>query len=56
MNGAPAQVLFAGGEPGSVDTYSIDFRLPTTTASGSAKVQIRAGFVDGPTFTIPVAK
>lgn len=54
VDGAAAQVVFAGGEPGSVDVYSVDFRLPTSTKPGRPVIKIRTGFLNGIDFTIPV--
>ncbi|MBI3941335.1 MAG: hypothetical protein HY315_10925 [Acidobacteria bacterium] len=54
VDGTPAQVVFAGGEPGSVNVYSVDFRLPTSTKSGRSTLQIRAGHMNGLEFSIPV--
>jgi uncharacterized protein (TIGR03437 family) len=53
VNGNPAQVL-AVGFPGSVDTYQIQFQVPSGTKTGGALVQLSAAWIGGPTVTIPI--
>ena len=55
VNGEPATVLYAGGEPGAVDVFELEFRLPGTTQPGRAHVQILTGFLQGPEFGLPVS-
>jgi uncharacterized protein (TIGR03437 family) len=54
INGVKSTVIFAGGEPGAVDVYEVDFRVPSTASSGLADVQILAGFIRGTEFRIPI--
>ncbi len=54
VNGTPAQLIFAGGEPGTVDLYDVEFRVPPTTASGTALIEMRVGFVEGLSFELPI--
>jgi hypothetical protein len=54
VNGSPATVIFAGGEPGRVDVYEVEFRLPGNVKSGRNTVQVRAGYVLGAPFEINV--
>src|SRR5205807_2011386 len=44
LNGTPSQVLYAGGYPGSVDGYQINFRVPDATAPGTASVQLTSAW------------
>jgi hypothetical protein len=53
-NGVPAQVLYAGGFPGSVDGYHVSFRLPAGTAPGQVSLQLTVAFIPGPEVKIPV--
>jgi uncharacterized protein (TIGR03437 family) len=48
VNGRPAEVLAAIGFPGAVDSYQVNFRVPTDAAKGSATIQLRAAWIAGP--------
>jgi uncharacterized protein (TIGR03437 family) len=54
VNGSPADVLYAGGYPGSTDGYQINVRLPAGLAPGTAEVKIRSAWIDGSSFVIPI--
>jgi uncharacterized protein (TIGR03437 family) len=54
VNGAAATVIFAGGEPGRVDLFDVEFRIPTNARSGLATVQLLAGFIKGAPFEISI--
>jgi uncharacterized protein (TIGR03437 family) len=54
VNGAPAEVLYSGGYPGSTDGYQINVRLPAGLASGTAEVKIRSAWIEGSSFVIPI--
>ena len=54
VNGAAAEVLYAGGYPGTTNTYQVDFRLPSGITSGTASLQITAAWIGGPEVKIPV--
>ena len=54
VNGAPVEVLYAGGFPGVVDGYQVNARLPTGITSGSASLQIRVAWMTGPEANIAV--
>jgi uncharacterized protein (TIGR03437 family) len=54
MNGTPAEVLYAGGYPGSVDGYQVNVRVPDGTASGLVTVQLTVAWVAGREVSIPV--
>jgi hypothetical protein len=48
VNGASGEVLYAGGNPGAVDVYQVDFKVPDTTAPGIASVQLTSAWIPGP--------
>jgi len=54
VNGAPADVTFAAGHPGSANVYDLEFRIPKGTASGRAMVQIFVGYIGGVQFPVYV--
>ena len=47
VNGQAAEVLYAGGYPGTTDRYQVNFRIPTGIASGAVSLQISAAWVTG---------
>jgi uncharacterized protein (TIGR03437 family) len=53
VNGNPAEVLYAGGYPGAVDRYQVNFRVPEGTAPGAATIRLTSGFIPGSDVTIP---
>jgi len=54
VNGNPTLVLGAVGIPGAVDTYQVQFQVPSGTGSGGALLQVSAAWIAGPTVTIPI--
>jgi hypothetical protein len=48
VNGRPGEVLYAGGYPGAVDRYQVNFRVPDGTASGPLRFSSRAPGSRGP--------
>ena len=52
--GQPAQVLYAGGYPGSADGFQVNFRLPSGATPGMARLQVTAAFVPGQAVSIPI--
>ena len=54
VNGGTAEVLYAGGYPGSVDSYQINFRMPTGLPAGMASLQISAARIGGPSVLLAV--
>jgi len=48
INGAAADVLYAGGYPGTTDSYQVNFRLPSGIAPGMASLQVTAAWIPGP--------
>ena len=54
VNGNPAEVLYAGGYPGAVDRYQVNFRVPEGIASGAATIRLTSGFIPGSEVTLPI--
>lgn len=54
VNGNSAEVLYAGGYPGALDGYQVNFRVPAGITPGTATVGLTAGFIAGGQVTIPV--
>jgi uncharacterized protein (TIGR03437 family) len=54
VNGNPAEVLYAGGYPGAVDRYQVNFKVPDGTAAGLAAVQLTSAWITGPEVKIAV--
>ena len=54
VNGKSAAVLYAGGYPGAVDRYQVNFRVPEGTAAGLAAVQLTSAWISGPEVKIAV--
>jgi hypothetical protein len=54
INGSPAEVLYAGGYPGVIDGYQVNFRVPAGTTPGTATLGLTAGFIAGGQVTIQV--
>jgi hypothetical protein len=54
VNGSSAEVLYAGGYPGAVDRYQVNFRVPDGTSPGSASLRLTSGFIPGDDVTIPM--
>ncbi len=54
VNGVLGEVLYAGGYPGTANTYQVNFQLPDGTAPGLATIGLKAAFVPGPRIPIPV--
>jgi uncharacterized protein (TIGR03437 family) len=54
VNGNAAEVLYAGGYPGAVDRYQVNFRVPDGTTPGPATIRLSSGFIPGADITIPI--
>ena len=54
VNAESGPVLYAGGYPGTTNTYQVNFRLPEGTAPGLATIGLTAGFIARPTIQLPV--
>jgi uncharacterized protein (TIGR03437 family) len=54
VNDKEAEVVNKIGWPGTTDRYRIDFRIPSGVAPRTAKIQLTAAWIPGPTVDIPV--
>jgi uncharacterized protein (TIGR03437 family) len=54
VNGAPVEVLYAGGYPGAVDVYQVNFRMPAVTGAGQARIRVTAAWISGSEVSIAV--
>ena len=54
VGGQPAEVLYAGGYPGTTDGFQVNFRLPSGVAPGRASIQLTAAFIPGGAVSIPI--
>lgn len=52
VNGQSSGVLYAGGYPGSVNGYQVNFRLPAALGPGNAALHVTAAWIPGPDITI----
>jgi len=49
-----AEVLYAGGYPGTTSAYQVNFRMPPGIAPGMANLRMTAAWIGGSTVQIPV--
>ena len=54
VNGIPGDVLYAGGYPGAVDVYQVNFRVPAGVTHGVAAVQLTSAWMAGPAASLPL--
>jgi uncharacterized protein (TIGR03437 family) len=54
VGGKPAEVLYAGGYPGMVDRYQINFRVPDNPGSGATTLGLTCAFIPGSDVTFPI--
>ena len=54
VNGNPGDVLYAGGYPGAVDGYQVNFRIPDGAKAGQAVLQLTSAWIAGPAVNIPI--
>jgi hypothetical protein len=54
VGGQVAEVLYAGGFPGTTDGFQVNFRVPSGVAPGMASLHITAAWVAGPDVKIPI--
>lgn len=55
IRGTPCQVLYAGGYPGAVNVYQVNFKLPEGLEEpGSVSLRVSAGWIAGPAVQIGV--
>ena len=47
VNGTPAEVLYAGGYPGTTNAYQVNFRLPAGLQPGTATLQVSTAWITG---------
>lgn len=52
IDGELLQVTFAGGEPGAIGIYEVEFQMPDTVPAGRANVQVFSAFIGGTPFSI----
>jgi hypothetical protein len=54
VNGASAEVQYAGGYPGAVDRYQVNFRVPDRVASGLPSLHLTTAWIAGGDVKIPI--
>jgi len=54
VNGQAVQASYAGGYPGSIDGYQVNFQLPAGTASGTGTLSLVSGYIGGGQVSIAV--
>jgi hypothetical protein len=54
VGGQPAEVLYAGGYPGTVDEFQVNFRVPPGVAPGMDSLQLSSAWIAGPEVRIAV--
>jgi hypothetical protein len=54
VNGDSIDALYAGGDPGAIDGYQVNFQMPNGIASGEASIQVSAAWISGPAVKIPI--
>ncbi len=55
VNAVAAEVLYAGGYPGTVDGYQVNFRLPSGISPGLASLQLSVAWIAGSEVKIAIA-
>ena len=45
VGGVSAEVVNAFGWPGSLDTYRVDFRVPSGSSAGAASLQVTSAWI-----------
>jgi hypothetical protein len=54
VNGQPGNVSYAGGYPGAIDGYQVNFRVPDGATPGQASVQLTSAWISGPPVSMPL--
>jgi hypothetical protein len=54
VGGQAAEVLYAGGYPGTADGFQVNFRLTSGMVPGVANLQLTAAFIPGPEVSLPI--
>ena len=52
--GQAADVLYAGGYPGSTDGFQVNFRVPSGVSAGMAPLQLSAAFIPASPVSLPI--
>jgi uncharacterized protein (TIGR03437 family) len=56
VNGQAIAALYAGGYPGSVDGYQVNFQMPDSLEPGLARVQVKSAWIAGSEVEISVGQ
>jgi uncharacterized protein (TIGR03437 family) len=54
VDGKTSDVLYAGGYPGAVDSYQVNFRLPASLTPGNVSLRLTAAWIPGQEITLAV--
>lgn len=54
VNGTAADVSYAGGYPGAVNGYQVNFTLPSNIGSGMVSLQLSAAWIPGSPVLLPI--
>jgi hypothetical protein len=54
LNGEPGVVSYAGGYPGAVDGYQVNFRVPDDATPGQVSIQLTSAWISGPPVSMPL--
>jgi hypothetical protein len=54
VNGSAGDILYAGGYPGAVDGFQVNFRVPSGATPGQAALQLTSAWILGPAVNIAV--
>jgi uncharacterized protein (TIGR03437 family) len=54
VNGTSGEVLYAGGYPGAVDGYQVNFRIPAGISSGLASLHLTSAWIVGGEVKVPI--
>jgi hypothetical protein len=54
VNGKPGDVLYAGGTPGAVDGYQVNFQMPAGLPAGTGSLQLTMAAIPGPAVALPI--
>jgi uncharacterized protein (TIGR03437 family) len=54
VGGASATVLYAGGYPGAVNGYQVNFRVPDGVQAGTTNIRLSAAWIAGSPVKIAV--
>ena len=54
VGGQPAEVLYAGGYPGTTDGFQVNFRMPSGLTPGMSSLQLTSAFIPGGVVSISI--